>query len=248
MQEEIKIIIVEDEEMWLKSISVSLFDFGYTIAGTASSFESAVSLFSGVEFDIALLDIHLGADNKGLELGKMLSAYYKKPFIYITAEAGRHSLQEAVSTKPSAYLTKPVHPSSLAGAIQLAINTAYHFAEPENNTDLSQSTVFFVKQGNKYKKIDWTKVVYLKSDKNYTAIYHEPDKTEYFIRSTLSKTLNFIIPSSLRASFVQVNRAEAAQTGYITEIAADEVKTAYKSFVLTEVFAASLKKAIQIVV
>jgi DNA-binding LytR/AlgR family response regulator len=247
MQEEIKIIIIEDEEVWLRSLSASLFDFGYTIAGTADSFATGVDLFNNTEFDIALLDINLNDKNKGLELGKMLSTYYNKPFIFITASSGSHKLTEAIEARPSAYLTKPVHPAALAGAIQLAINNFYHESEQTKQEVQTETNLFFVKQGNRYKKIDWAKVVYLRSEKNYTVIFHESDKTEYFIRSTLSKTMNYIIPSRLRNAFVQINRAEAVQMNYIVEVVADEIKTAYMTLTLSEMYASKLKKAINII-
>ena len=48
MTEEIKVLIVEDEKMWSKTLANILNDFGYTIAGIADNFEGAVTLGANV--------------------------------------------------------------------------------------------------------------------------------------------------------------------------------------------------------
>lgn len=244
MNEEIRVIVVDDEDIWLRSIAAALNDFGYTVAGTADNFEAAVGLLSSKEYDIALLDININGKNKGIELGKMLSGIYNKPFIFITGSTDSHTVSEAVDARPSAYLTKPVHPASLLATVQSAINNFNSSTEPSATTSSETNSFFFIKQGNKYRKIDWTDVVYARAEQNYTVIYNDVDRTEYYIRSTLSKTLGAIIPAHLRASFLQVNRGEAVQLKFIQEIATDEVRTTQRAFSITESFRQSVKSAV----
>lgn len=244
MNEEIRVIVVDDEDIWLRSIAAALNDFGYTVAGTADNFEAAVGLLSTKEYDIALLDININGKNKGIELGKMLSGIYNKPFIFITGSTDSHTVSEAVDARPSAYLTKPVHPASLLATVQSAINNFNSSTEPSAATSSETNSFFFIKQGNKYRKIDWTDVVYARAEQNYTVIYNDVDRTEYYIRSTLSKTLGAIIPAHLRASFLQVNRGEAVQLKFIQEIATDEVRTTQRAFSITESFRQSVKNAV----
>ncbi len=245
MHEEIRVIVVDDEDIWLRSIAAALNDFGYTVAGTADSFESAVGMLSSMEYDIALLDININGKNKGIELGKMLSGIYNKPFIFITGSTDTHTVNEAVEARPSAYLTKPVHPASLLATVLSAINNFNSRTEVSANTATAENTAFFfVKQGNKYRKIHWTDVVYARAEQNYTVIYNDIDKTEYYIRSTLSKTLGAIIPAQLRSSFLQVNRGEAVQLKFVQEIATDEVRTRQGAFSITESFRQAVKNAV----
>lgn len=246
MHEEIRVVIIDDEDIWLRSIAATLNDFGYTVAGTADNFEQAVSLIANQDYDIVLLDVNINGKNRGIELGKMLTSVYKKPFVFLTGSSDNHTLKEAIEAGPSAYLTKPVHPASLAATVQTAINNFTNKMEPAAAMATENNPFFFIKQGNKYKKIEWLNVVFLRSDKNYTIIYNGLDKMEYYVRSTLSRTLNMVIPASLRQNFVQVNRGEAVHTRYIQELANDEVHTTNHTFTVTESYTALLKKAITI--
>ena len=247
MTEEIKVLIVEDEKMWSKTLANILNDFGYTIAGIADKFEAALTMLNTADYDIVLQDIHLNKKSSGIEIGKMISHIYKKPFIFITSSTEPEILAAAVSAGPSAYLTKPVHQASLIATIQSAINNFNERISPAYTPALPDNDIFFVKQGAKYKKLNWTNIVYLRSDKNYTIAFNAPDQTDYFIRSSLAKTMNFIIPNYLQPSFVQINRAEAVQIPFIQELAAYELKTTHKTLSVSDMYIADLKKAMKIV-
>jgi len=245
LQEEIKALVIEDEEIWLRSILTNLDDFGYTVSGTANNFEDAISLLNTADYDIVLMDINLNRKKSGLELGKMVNSLYRKPYIFITASFDTHTMQEAISSNPSAYLTKPVNPASLVIAIQNAINNFNN--KQSANTPNEEELHFFVKQGNKYKKLNWKDIAYLRSEKNYTAIYNAPEKTEYYIRSTMPKTLKYIIPAKLQDKFIQVNRAESVNTSFILELSGDEIKTAFKVFYATDAYVPGLKQQLNII-
>ncbi len=248
VQDEIRVLLIEDEEIWATIIAANLNDFGYTVAGSANTFETAVSLLNSCEYDIVLQDINIQGRNSGIELGKMIRNLYHKPFIFITASFDKHTTQDAIQAGPSAYLTKPVNPTSLLIAIQNALNyfnnQVVASAMPVRD---EEKTFFFVKQGNRHKKIDWKDVVYLRSEKNYTCIFNAQDKTEYFIRSTLPKTLSYIIPDILQSNFVQVNRSEVMQLSFITEITGDEVVTRFGNFGVSEAHIKELKKHLRLI-
>jgi len=247
MHENISVLIVEDEDIWVRNLQLSLEDFGFDIVGTANTVASALTAFKEYHYDIVLLDIHLDGKNSGIELGKILTSIYKKPFIFITASFDSHTMQDAAAAKPSAYLTKPVNTSSLFIAIQNALHnfTIHHTA---TITEMNENilTSFFVKNGNKYKKIDWNDVVYLSAGKNYISVFNAKDKAEYHIRSSLQNALHYIIPVRMQHLFMQVNRAEVVQLPFVTEINGDEIRTQYKSFNLSEGFSREVKRKLNI--
>lgn len=247
MNEEIKVLIIEDEEMWATAIAANLNDFGYQAAGFANTFEAAVKLLATSEFDIVLLDIHLNGRSTGIEVGKMIHSIYRKPFIFITSNMDRQTTDLAIQAHPSAYLTKPVNPVSLVVAIQNAINNFTENLAVSHDAPAKDTDFFFAKLGNKYRKINWSNVVYLRSEKNYTCIYHAPDKTEYFIRSTLPKTMSYIIPEFLKKGFFQVNRSEVVQLPFVSEFSGDEVKTIYRNFSISENRIKELKDILHLV-
>ena len=247
MQEAISVLLIEDEALWAQSISANLEEFGFSVAGVATDFESAVAALNKQNYDVVLLDIHLNGRESGIELGRMIYSFYHKPFIFVTASYDAQTAQAAVSARPSAYLTKPVHPASLFVTIQTALQnfSAQQVAPPSGGPLLNDS--FFVKQGDKYKKIFWKDVVFLRSEKNYTGVFNAADGAMAVIRSTLPKTLRFLVPSALQDGFVQINRSEVVQVRYILELEKDEVKTAFKSFTVTESFQKGLKEKLHII-
>jgi len=245
MNEEISVLIIEDEAIWSDSISMNLQDFGYAVAGIARTFEDAVVALGDCTYDVVLLDIFLNNRKSGVELGKLISAHYRKPYIYITSVSDKAILKEAVAAGPSAYLAKPVTPVTLIATIQTAINNFNNQVVADGRTEEDYS-FFFIKTGNKYKKIAWKDVVCMRSDKKYTSLFYAPDKTEYYIKSTLTNTLRYVVPPALQNKFIQVNRAEAVQVSFITEYAGDEIKTAYRSLTISDTFTANLRKELRL--
>lgn len=250
VQNEIKILIIDDEEVWSDALAMDLQDFGYSVAGTAANFEEAVTLLNDTSiYDLALVDIKLGDRNAGIELGRLIHHLYRKPFIFMTASQDSHTLQDVKDCYPSAYLIKPINPSSLIISIQNALFNFVHQGLGKVNTHKEvQSEFFFVKHGNKYKKIEWGNVVYLRTDRNYTFIFNATDKTEYPIRSSLAKTLNYIIPQSLKHHFIQVNRAEVVKTSFITEINGNELNTMHKVFICTDAYLKDIKNELKLII
>ena len=247
MENEISVIIVEDEDIWIQNLHLILKDFGYNVAKTARTADEALAAFSSCDFDLALLDIHLDGKSTGIDLGKIVGTLYHKPFIFITSSSG-HSIKEAALSHPSAYLPKPINPSSLFIAIQNAINN-FSNRQPANFNKQGTDTLssFFVKQGNRYKKIDWKDVVYLSAGKNYISVFNAADKNEYFIRSSLQKTMQYVIPRQFQQQFIQVNRSEVVQHSFIVELLNDEVKTDYKNFPVSEAYIKDLKHRLHII-
>ncbi len=242
----ISVLIVEDEEVWAKNLQLMLKDLNFEIAAMPKSFDEALNTVTQVEFDIALIDINLHGKENGIELGKIINKVYNKPFIFITSNSDKTSLAKASEAKPSAYLVKPANSTSLFIAIQNAINNFYF-----NNNDVAVSAdshfFFFVKQGSKYKKLSWTDIVYLEAGKNYLALFNAVDGNVYYIRSSLQKTLQQIIPKALVKHYVQINRSEAINTKYIEELSATEVKTKYRNFNVTELYYKELRKQLNII-
>jgi DNA-binding LytR/AlgR family response regulator len=247
MQGDISVLVIEDEETWAHQIMYDLKQFGFNVIDCIDNVEDALPVIRANNFDIALLDINLNGKNSGIELGKIISQTIKKPFIFITGSINDSIVHEAASALPSAFLTKPFNPASLFISIQSAL---HHFYAGQVSSPAKSSAggtnFFFVKLGNKYIRIDWQNVICLRSEKNYTGIITSDGDT-CMIRSSLQKTLQYIIPEDLKNNFVQVNRAEVLQTRFIEEIIDDEAKTAHQSFSITEAYLKNLKQKLNII-
>jgi len=246
MENDISILIVEDEEIWIQNLHLILKDFGFNVVKTVSTADDAIAAFGACEYDLVLMDIHLEGKKSGIELGKIVNKLYNKPFIFITS-GNDHEVKEAFEARPSAYLPKPINHSSLFIAIQNAINNFSNDKPASMAVDEGEFGSFFVKHGKTYKKIEWKNVAYLSAGKNYIGAYNIIDKTEYYIRSSLQKILQHLIPAQLQKQFIQVNRSEAVQISFITEVKNDEVKTQIRSFALSDAFTKVLRSRLKIV-
>lgn len=165
IDEAIRVLIIEDEEVWRKFLTVKLDQLGYTIAGEASTFEDGIKLLATAEYDLVLLDINLNSRGSGIELAHVVNQLYKKPFIFITFTMDSMIADEAAATNPSAYLQKPVNATSLRVAIQNALR---RFSDPDPGPFVhttAEQDFFFVKQGNNYKKLDWKDIVHMRSNR-----------------------------------------------------------------------------------
>ena len=246
MQNDISVLVIEDEETWAHQIKYDLQQFGFTVVGCVDTVEDALPAITANNYDIALLDINLNGKNSGIALGKLISQTIKKPFIFITGSVLDDIIADAASALPSAFLTKPFSPASLFISIQSAI---HHFSAGQNAAPAKTGPElgsFFVKLGNKYARVDWQNVVCLQSAKNYTTIITSNNDT-YMIRSTLQKTLQYLVPQALKNSFVQINRGDVINKGFIREVIDDEVITEHQAFSITEAYLKNLKQQLNVI-
>jgi len=73
--------------------------------------------------DLAILDVQL-PEGGGIELGKQLTETTQTPFIFLSAYADEELVREASCACALGYLVKPVAPSTLAPAIEVAMARA----------------------------------------------------------------------------------------------------------------------------
>lgn len=246
----LSVLVIEDEQIWATTLELCLRDFGFELAGIANTFEKAVHALNQHNYDIVLLDISLNAEKSGIEIGKMIQTLYKKPFIFITASYSSHTLQEAVETRPSGYLSKPISANSLFITIQNAIHNFEHHqtAVPAAATEQPEnSNSFYIKQGNSYNKVEWADVVSLSVEQNYTRVLTQSHKAGYLIRSTLQKTMDTIIPEPLKKEFVRINRGEIIRASFIEELKGQTIVTKIKSFTITESYIKEVKQKLRLI-
>lgn len=243
--EEIEILIIEDDQLTAESTKLLLQEFGFTVKAIANNIEAALSFLNKESFDIALVDVDLNGKQSGIEIGTIISYQFHIPFIFITGITDATVIAEAVKAKPAAYLVKPPNAATLFACIQNAIQNFTTQQVAASNINLP-ADFFFVKTGNKLKKVFWDEIVVLSSSGNYT-ILTTKDKTEHYLRSSLAMTLKFQIPQSHQANFIQLSRSEAVQINFITEIDEEEIITPVKRVPLSKGFAKEIKQRLNII-
>jgi len=116
-----RVLVVEDEPIIAQDISDFLIEAKYTCVGIAHNSENAFDLLINRSPDIALLDINIGGNLDGIDLGKVIREKYKIPFIFLTSLSDKKTLDKAKLTLPYGYIVKPFKGRDLISAIEMAI-------------------------------------------------------------------------------------------------------------------------------
>jgi len=116
----INILIVENESIVARDLSMTLSRLGHNIVGIANSGERAISLAKEFNPQMILMDINLGVGISGIEAGNKINKKVKTAIVYLTAFADEKTLEKAKETDRYGYLLKPYSATSLKTTIELA--------------------------------------------------------------------------------------------------------------------------------
>ena len=121
-----KILIVEDEMIIGAKISMYITNMGYEVIGLLAKGEEALVHIRSNRPDIILLDIRLKGELDGIETAQEMQLEYDIPVIYITANSDDVHFNRAKSTRPQAFISKPVKRLDLHRAIELTLARLEH--------------------------------------------------------------------------------------------------------------------------
>lgn len=119
--QDLKVLIVEDENIVAMDLSRRLSKLGYKVVGMASSGKRALTLVEERAPDIILMDIHIKGNKDGIEVADNINELYQIPIIFLTAYSEDSTLSRARKVRPYGYLLKPFSERELHVAIQVAM-------------------------------------------------------------------------------------------------------------------------------
>ena len=117
---DVKILLVEDENIEALDIKLTLESFGYEVPYVASSGEEVVEKALEIMPDLILMDIVLKGDTDGIDVASKIKNL-NIPVIYLTAHSEESTIERAKLTEPDGYIIKPYDRTELKYAIELAI-------------------------------------------------------------------------------------------------------------------------------
>jgi DNA-binding LytR/AlgR family response regulator len=224
MEQNIKILIVEDEMLIGAKISLFLTELGYEVTALLPRAEEALAQVRENRPDIALLDIQLRGEMDGLALADAFYSDYKIPVIFLTANSDDATFERAKAAKPYAFLAKPFRKTELKRALELAISRMESEASPgpaepkteEENTFLLDDRIF-VRFKDKMVKILFEDMLYVEADRNYCRVFTQ--NKEYLLTMPM-KSLEEKLPPALfqrihRSHIVNLAHVEAVSEGYV---------------------------------
>ncbi|HLT24647.1 MAG TPA: response regulator [Ignavibacteria bacterium] len=132
MNREIKILLVEDDELSSLIIQKILKSLGYKISAAVQTGEAALGAVSASCPDLILMDIMLKDGLDGIKTASIIKARFDIPIIYVTGLSDAETLNRAKATEPHGYIIKPVTERELHTNIEIALYK--HNAEKEIET------------------------------------------------------------------------------------------------------------------
>lgn len=162
----IKILIIEDEVLIAEHLKHYLTGFGFSEIFLAHTKKQALQMMDLAKPDLFLLDLHLQEPKDGLDIAKIIDERGGKPYIFITANADMLIIQEALHTKASSYITKPVKKADLFASIQIALKL---------NTK-QETSFLMIKDSNTTLKLVFEDILYIESNSNYINIITKTQK------------------------------------------------------------------------
>ncbi|MEO9892910.1 response regulator [Aurantibacter sp.] len=199
MEQPIRILIVEDNVIIADDMQSMLEEIGYEIVDNVIVYEQAEEVLKTKEVDLVLIDIILASDKTGIDLGKHIRENYDIPFIFVTSNSDRATVENAKTVKPNGYLVKPFEQQDLYTSIEIALSNFIQSPKGENGESAPAAVAdgpmsnavlkdsIFVKKQHLYYRIQFGDIQFIKADNVYLEV-NTIDK-KFLVRSPLKDYL-----------------------------------------------------------
>ena len=142
-----KILIVEDQFIEANNLQGVLELAGYRVCGIARSVPQALELLEQHRPDLVLVDIFLKGPLTGIDLAKKLRET-NTPFVYLSANSDKKTLEAAKATRPHGFLVKPFREKDILVMLEIARYTHEHNPESVDHKTRPADTAFDGVVGN----------------------------------------------------------------------------------------------------
>ena len=116
-----KILIAEDDVIFVIELEEILGSAGYEVAGTAFSGLEAVAMARKLKPDLVLMDIKMSGKLDGIEAARKITEELPIPVVFVTGHTEKKFLQRAKSVPSAGYIVKPYHEAQIRAAIDIAL-------------------------------------------------------------------------------------------------------------------------------
>jgi DNA-binding LytR/AlgR family response regulator len=174
-------------------------EIGYEVVDNVIVYEQAVEVLKNNHIDLVLIDIILASDKTGIDLGKHIRDVYNIPFVFVTSNSDKATVENAKTVKPDGYLVKPFEQQDLYTSIEIALSNFNYTKKTSNGADVhsdvddgfvSNSVLkdsIFVKKQHLYYRIQFGDIQFIKADNVYLEV-NTVDK-KFLVRSPLKDYL-----------------------------------------------------------
>lgn len=115
----LKIVVADDEQMMRQFLTDTLTDLGHDVVGVCKTGEELIEVCKHQRPDFVITDIRMpGMD--GLQAAEEIHQRFQIPSIVVTAYYDAESVHRADAAHVFGYLVKPIQPSDIAPALEIA--------------------------------------------------------------------------------------------------------------------------------
>ena len=228
MEHPIKILIVEDNVIIADDMQSMLEEIGYEVVDNVIVYEQAIEVLKNNHVDLVLIDIILASDKTGIDLGKHIRQNYNIPFVFVTSNSDKATVENAKTVKPDGYLVKPFEQQDLYTSIEIALSN-FNYSKKESSADIAGSggdgftsnsvlkDSIFVKKQHLYYRIQFGDIQFIKADNVYLEV-NTVDK-KFLVRSPLKDYLEKLPKNK----FYRAHKSYIVNVDYIDAINSKDI-------------------------
>jgi len=206
----LNILIVEDEFLVGADIEESLISLGYDVQKCVPSGPAAIAEVERKLPDVILMDIRLKGEMTGIDAAKIIRQHHDVPIIYLTANADMSTIEQAKTSLPYGYITKPFTEKDLQTNIEIARFKFENDIQMKIESD--QYNALF-KKGEENKRTLFFDgedgLMKLAVDDVYYIVEEEESKCTVHLRdssSAILRSIDHIAPRFPEETFIRVNK------------------------------------------
>lgn len=237
---EIRVLIVEDNPITSQDLREILEDKGMIVTATARKSATALLSIQSDKPDIMLVDINLGEATDGIDLVTEVQESIDIPVIYLTANSDKATVERALHTHPSAYITKPYDEKDVVIALELAFEN--HRSRVAKHDKTQEVNFIFLKSGSRFEKVSLRDIQYLQADGSYTRFITK--EKEYTLSGNLQNTSQKISDSC----FVRIHRSFIVNINNVTGLDREYVFVGNANLPISRTYREEVKKALNKVI
>jgi DNA-binding LytR/AlgR family response regulator len=170
----LQVLAVEDERIHQANIKSLARSLDFQLTDIVSEVPQAIESFKVRKPDLVLMDLHLNAQHDGLELAKEFRNIYSDiPIIFTTSKQDEAGFSAVKDAGVGLCLSKPLEEDVLRMSIENSVRSLreqFKKNELETSWPVTKPHSFFVRIGNRLKRIETRKIEYIEVEEKYCAI------------------------------------------------------------------------------